>query len=63
MLELKNINVTAQNGDNRIQILKDINLRLEEKKIYVMTGPNGGENPPLPKQLWGFTGRIQGKSY
>lgn len=61
MLELKNINVTAQNGDNRIQILKNINLRLEEKKIYVMTGPNGGGKSSIAKTIMGIYRPDSGK--
>ena len=33
-------------GDNgEIQVLKDVNFTLEDKKIYVMTAPTAAENP------------------
>jgi Fe-S cluster assembly ATP-binding protein len=55
MLELKNVNVAAMdgNGDN-IDILYDINLTLQNKKIYVITGPNGGGKTSLAKAIIGI---------
>ena len=55
MLELKNVDVAAIDGDgNKIEILKDINLSLENKKIYVVTGPNGGGKTSLAKAIIGI---------
>ncbi|MDD2498923.1 MAG: hypothetical protein PHY90_12470 [Desulfitobacteriaceae bacterium] len=42
MLEVKNLSVTLDGDKGQVQVLKEINLSLENKKIYVMTGPNGG---------------------
>ncbi|MCL2045790.1 MAG: ATP-binding cassette domain-containing protein [Oscillospiraceae bacterium] len=55
MLELKNVNVSVKdgNGDN-VDILKDINLTLENNKIYVVTGPNGGGKTSLAKAIIGI---------
>ena len=55
MLELKNIDVAAidSNGES-VEILKDINLTLENSKIYVVTGPNGGGKTSLAKAIIGI---------
>jgi Fe-S cluster assembly ATP-binding protein len=44
-----------------VTILKDINLTLEEKKIYVMTGPNGGGKSSLAKSIMGIYRPTEGK--
>lgn len=43
MLEIQDITFEIE-GETNTEILKGINLKLEPKKIYVITGPNGGEN-------------------
>ena len=62
MLELKNISVKVTEDNKELQILKDINLQLEKKKIYVMTGPNGGGKSSIAKTIMGIyrpaTGQI-----
>lgn len=50
MLELKNINF---NRDGK-QILKDINLKLDSNKLYVITGPNGSGKSTLAKIIMGI---------
>jgi len=52
MLELKNVSVSGLNDD--IEIVNDVNLKLEEKKIYVVTGPNGGGKTSLAKAIMGI---------
>ena len=52
MLELKNISVAASDGDGG-EIINGIDLTLEDKKIYVMTGPNGGGKTSLAKAIMG----------
>ena len=41
MLELKNISFSAENEDGVKQILKNVNLKIDEGFV-VITGPNGG---------------------
>ncbi len=36
MLEIKNLGLKFQTEDGEVEILKDINLKLENKKIYVL---------------------------
>ncbi len=43
--------------------MKDISLTLEEKKIYVMTGPNGGGKSSLAKTIMGINRPVSGKIF
>ena len=52
MLELKNVSVSGLDDD--IEIVNNVNLTLEEKKIYVVTGPNGGGKTSLAKAVMGI---------
>ena len=55
MLELKNVCVAAGGGDEaEIEIINNLNLTLYEKKIYVVTGPNGGGKTSLAKAIMGI---------
>ncbi len=54
MLQLVGVNVTAQAENGQVDILRNIDLTLEEKKIYVMTGPNGGGKSSLAKTVMGI---------
>ncbi len=53
MLELKNISFTAENADGQKQILKNINLKIDEGFV-VITGPNGGGKSTLAKVIAGI---------
>jgi len=52
MLELKNVSVSARDED--FEIINDVNLSLKEKKLYVVTGPNGGGKTTLAKAIMGI---------
>ena len=52
MLELRNVSVAASDGDGG-EIINGVDLTLEKKKIYVMTGPNGGGKTSLAKAIMG----------
>ena len=57
MLELKNVCVAAGgDGDTEgeIEIINNVSLNLEKKKIYVVTGPNGGGKTSLAKAIMGI---------
>jgi len=55
MLELRNVSVSA-GGDNEgeVEIIYNVSLTLQEKKIYVVTGPNGGGKTSLAKAIMGI---------
>lgn len=57
MLELKNI---CFERDNK-KILKDINLKLEDDKFYVITGPNGSGKSTLAKIIMGINKQDSGQ--
>ncbi|OPX88391.1 MAG: putative ABC transporter ATP-binding protein [Pelotomaculum sp. PtaB.Bin104] len=54
MLEIKNVSLTLEGEKGPVEILKDINLVLEDHKLYVFTGPNGGGKSSLAKVIMGI---------
>ena len=42
MLELKNLRLTAEDGQGKVDILKDVSLSVADGEFLVITGPNGG---------------------
>lgn len=61
MLKLDGVGVTAKSETGSVRILHDISLTLENKKIYVMTGPNGGGKSSLAKAIMGIYQPTEGK--
>lgn len=59
MLEL--VNVSLNIGQDQYEVLKNINLKLDEKKMYVLTGPNGGGKSSLAKLMMGIEKPTTGK--
>jgi len=60
MLELQNVSVSAKD-DESIEIVNGVNLTLEDKKIYIITGPNGGGKTSLAKAIMGIYPVSAGK--
>ncbi len=60
MLELQKLSLEIQ-GDKNFEILKNINLKFHEKKIYVVTGPNGGGKSSLAKTIMGVYNPSSGQ--
>jgi len=55
MLELKNVCVSAGDEETgEVEIIYNVSLLLEKKKIYVVTGPNGGGKTSLAKAIMGI---------
>ncbi len=61
MLEIKNLNVAMEGEKGTVEILKDINLKLEDHKLYVFTGPNGGGKSTLAKAIMGIYNTSSGE--
>jgi len=61
MLELKNVSVSGLSDD--IEIVNNVNLTLEDKRIYVVTGPNGGGKTSLAKAIMGIYPISGGEMY
>ena len=61
MLELKNISFEVDTPEQKKEILKDINLTIDERFVAI-TGPNGGGKSTLAKVIAGIikptTGQI-----
>lgn len=60
MLELKNVCFTATADGQEKQILKDVNLVLDEK-VIAFTGPNGGGKSTLAKIIMGIIKPTSGQ--
>jgi len=53
MLELKNVSFAAEDENGEKEILRDINLTVDENKFVVITGPNGGGKSTLARLIAG----------
>jgi len=54
MLEIKNLCFTAEDGAEKIDILKNIDLTVKDGTFLVLTGPNGGGKTTLAKAISGI---------
>ncbi|NLM45932.1 MAG: ATP-binding cassette domain-containing protein [Firmicutes bacterium] len=61
MLELIDVHVTAEDATGTVSVLQGINLTLEDNKIYVMTGPNGGGKTSIAKTIMGIYRPSRGR--
>ena len=62
MLELRNVSYAVENENGSKQILKNINLTLDERFV-AFTGPNGGGKSTLAKIIAGIYKPTEGKIY
>lgn len=61
MLELKNISYTVSTPEGQNDIIKDISLSIEDGKLVVLTGPNGGGKTTLAKIIMGLVTPTSGR--
>lgn len=54
MLVLKHVSYTPEGNGPTDPILADANLVLEEGRLYVITGPNGGGKSTLARLIMGI---------
>lgn len=54
MLELRNLSFEVSGDSSQIEIIKNINLIMEDQKFIVITGPNGGGKSTLAKLIAGI---------
>ena len=61
MLELKNLSFSVNEGNSSKEILNNINLKIDDKKFIVITGPNGGGKSTLAKIIMGIEKPTSGQ--
>lgn len=54
MLELKNLSFKVQSEDGELAIIDELNLKVDNGKFVVVTGPNGGGKSTLAKLIMGI---------
>ena len=63
MLELKNLRLTAEDGQGKVDILKDVSLSVADGEFLVITGPNGGGKTSLAKTVMGLMQLSSGQIF
>ena len=61
MLELIDISFSVEEDDKTKEILKDVNITIDDKKFVAITGPNGGGKSTLAKIIAGIEKPTSGK--
>lgn len=61
MLELQHIHYAVQEPEGKLEILKDISLTIDDHRLVVFTGPNGGGKTTLAKIVMGLVKPTSGK--
>ena len=51
MLELKNVSYEVDEENDYKEIIKDLSLKVDNKKFIAVTGPNGGGKSTLAKLI------------
>lgn len=61
MLELKNICYKVSDAGVETDIIKDLSLVIDDKRLIVFTGPNGGGKTTLAKIIMGLVQPTSGQ--
>ena len=61
MLELKHIRYVVHEDGEDLVILKDVSLTIDDHKLIVFTGPNGGGKTTLAKIIMGLVKPTSGQ--
>ena len=63
MLEIKNLRFSAFDGTEHIDILKNIDLTVQDGTFLVLTGPNGGGKSSLARAISGINPATEGSIF
>ncbi len=63
MLELRNVSFEVSGDTSQIEIIKNMNLTMDERKFIVITGPNGGGKSTLAKLIAGIEKPTAGQIF
>ncbi len=63
MLELKGVSFAAGEGNERKEIIKNVDLSVGDGKLVVITGPNGGGKSTLAKLVAGIEKPTSGRIF
>lgn len=63
MLELREVSFEVSGEKTHKEIIRDLNLTIDEKKFVVITGPNGGGKSTLAKLIAGIEKPTSGKIF
>lgn len=63
MLELRDISFEVSGEKTHKEIIRNLNLKIDEKKFIVITGPNGGGKSTLAKLIAGIEKPTSGKIF
>ena len=61
MLELKNISFNVQDENKEKEIIRHLDLRIDDGKFVVVTGPNGGGKSTMAKLIAGIEKPTEGR--
>lgn len=61
MLELIDVSLSVKDGEERQEILRHVNLKMEQGFLYGITGPNGGGKTSIAKVIMGIYRPDQGR--
>jgi len=63
MLELRNISFAVSTEETDKEILRDVSLTIDEGKLVVITGPNGGGKSTLARLIMGIEKPTSGRIF
>ena len=63
MLELRNLSFEVPGDNSQIEIIKNIDLTMDDQKFIVITGPNGGGKSTLAKLIAGIEKPTEGQIF
>ncbi|MCF0145977.1 MAG: ATP-binding cassette domain-containing protein [Eubacterium sp.] len=61
MLELRNVSFSVEDEQGKKEILHDLNLKIDENKFVVITGPNGGGKSTMARLIAGIEKPTSGQ--